>query len=116
MDANMQGFHGPLNVEQFKGGQSNPAFRLVTPNRAYFMRRKPPGPLLNGAHAVDREAHVLKAPGEAGFPAPKIYRLCTDESVLGTRFYVRKWSRVESFGTQLCLRSRTKNARPISMR
>ena len=88
MEANVDGFHGPVNVEQFKGGQSNPTFRLITPDRAYVMRRKPPGPLLKGAHAIDREAQVLTALGGAGFPVAKVYGLCTDESVLGTWFYI----------------------------
>ena len=61
MEANVEGFHGPLNVEQFKGGQSNPTYKLVTPGRAYVMRRKPPGQLLKGAHAIEREAHAATA-------------------------------------------------------
>ncbi|MCP6770037.1 phosphotransferase, partial [Klebsiella pneumoniae] len=54
MEANVVGYAGPLTVEQFKGGQSNPTYRLVTPSRSYVMRRKPPGQLLAGAHAVER--------------------------------------------------------------
>ena len=81
-------FAGPLTVEQFKGGQSNPTYKLVTPLRAYVMRRKPPGQLLKGAHAVDREARVLRAVGAAGLPVARVYGLCTDESVIGTWFYV----------------------------
>ncbi|GLT02589.1 aminoglycoside phosphotransferase [Sphingobium jiangsuense] len=81
-------YSGPLRVEQFAGGQSNPTFRLVTGNRAYVLRRKPAGVLLKGAHAVDREARVIGALGEAGFPVPKLYGLCTDDSVIGSWFYV----------------------------
>ena len=54
----VEGYAGPLRVEQFKGGQSNPTYKLVTPGRDYVLRRKPPGPLLPGAHAVDREHRV----------------------------------------------------------
>ena len=61
MVANVVGFEGPLTVEQFKGGQSNPTYKLSTPTRSYVLRRKPPGDLLKGAHAVDREARVLQA-------------------------------------------------------
>src|SRR5687767_7408868 len=59
MTANVEGFRGPLEVQQFKGGQSNPTYKLITPGRNYVMRRKPPGELLKGAHAVDREARVM---------------------------------------------------------
>jgi aminoglycoside phosphotransferase (APT) family kinase protein len=61
MEANIPGFKGPLDVEQFKGGQSNPTYKLVTPGQAYVLRRKPPGTLLPGAHAVDREYRVIEA-------------------------------------------------------
>lgn len=88
MEANVEGFSGPLTVEQFKGGQSNPTYKLVTPGRAYVLRRKPPGPVLKGAHAVEREAKVLSALGSVGFPVAHVYGLCTDESVIGSWFYV----------------------------
>lgn len=88
MAAHVDGFAGPLTVEQFRGGQSNPTYKLVTPGRAYVLRRKPPGELLAGAHAVDREARVLAALGKAGFPVAHMYGLCTDEAVIGTWFYV----------------------------
>lgn len=88
MEANVEGFSGPLEVEQFKGGQSNPTYKLITPGRAYVLRRKPPGPVLKGAHAVEREAKVLSALGSVGFPVAHVHGLCTDESVIGTWFYV----------------------------
>jgi aminoglycoside phosphotransferase (APT) family kinase protein len=88
MQSNVAGFHGPLSVVQFAGGQSNPTYKVVTPDRAYVMRRKPPGQLLKGAHAIDREAQVLSALGKAGFPVAKVYGLCTDERVIGTWFYI----------------------------
>lgn len=88
MEAHVEGYAGPLTVEQFNGGQSNPTYRLVTPARAYVLRRKPPGETLKGAHAVDREARVLTALGGAGFPVAHVHGLCTDESVIGSWFYV----------------------------
>lgn len=88
MAANIADFAGPLTVEQFKGGQSNPTYKLITPGRAYVLRRKPPGTLLKGAHAVEREARVLSALGGAGFPVAHVHGLCTDEDVIGTWFYV----------------------------
>ncbi|USQ97392.1 phosphotransferase [Caulobacter sp. RL271] len=86
--ANVPGFSGPMSVEQFAGGQSNPTFRLTTPKRAYVMRRKPPGQLLKGAHAVDREARVMRALEGAGFPVPHVHALCQDDSIIGSWFYV----------------------------
>lgn len=88
MARNVESFAGPLTVEQFKGGQSNPTYRLVTPSCSYVLRRKPPGDLLPGAHAVDREARVQMALGAAGFPVARIHGLCTDDPVIGTWFYV----------------------------
>lgn len=82
------GFSGPLTVEQFKGGQSNPTYKLVTPGRLYVLRRKPPGKLLPGAHAVDREYRVIAALGRQGFPVAEALALCEDDSVIGTAFYV----------------------------
>jgi aminoglycoside phosphotransferase (APT) family kinase protein len=89
MGDNVDGFDGPLIVSQFKGGQSNPTYRLDTPSgRAFVLRRKPPGKLLPGAHAVDREARVMSALGKQGFPVPRIHGLCDDENVIGTPFFV----------------------------
>jgi len=86
--ANVEGYAGPLTIEQFSGGQSNPTYKLVTPSCAYVLRRKPPGVLLKGAHAIEREAKVLAGLGRADFPVARVYGLCTDESVIGTWFYV----------------------------
>ena len=88
MSRHVEGFDGPLGIEQFQGGQSNPTYRLVTPSHSYVLRRKPPGELLKGAHAVDREAKVLTALEGAGFPVAHVHGLCTDDSVIGTWFYV----------------------------
>jgi aminoglycoside phosphotransferase (APT) family kinase protein len=84
----VEGYAGPLHVEQFRGGQSNPTYKLVTPERTYVLRRKPPGKLLPGAHAVDREYRVISALAVEGFPVARAYGLCTDEAVIGTAFYV----------------------------
>ncbi len=88
MQANVEGFEGPLEVRQFKGGQSNPTYQLVTPTKTYVMRRKPPGKLLPSAHAVDREYKVITALYPTGFPVARSYGLCTDDAVIGTWFYV----------------------------
>ena len=81
-------FSGPLEVREFKGGQSNPTYQLITPKKKYVLRRKPPGKLLPSAHAVDREYKVITALNSVNYPVPKTYCLCLDESVIGTIFYV----------------------------
>jgi aminoglycoside phosphotransferase (APT) family kinase protein len=88
MKANVSGYQGPLTVSQFKGGQSNPSYRLDTPGCAYVLRRKPFGKLLPSAHAVDREYRVITALGKVGYEVPKTYGLCTDDSVIGVMFYI----------------------------
>jgi aminoglycoside phosphotransferase (APT) family kinase protein len=88
MRAHVDGYAGPLTIEQFRGGQSNPTYKLVTPGRSYVLRKQPPGPLLKGAHAVDREAKVLAGLASAGFPVAHVYGLCSDPAVIGTIFYV----------------------------
>jgi aminoglycoside phosphotransferase (APT) family kinase protein len=88
MDANVSGFAGPLRVSQFKGGQSNPTYRVDSASGAYVLRRKPPGKLLPGAHAVEREYRVMAALGAQGFPVPRVHGLCEDDGVIGTAFYV----------------------------
>jgi len=88
----LPGFAGPLTVEQFKGGQSNPTYKLLTPGRSYVMRTKP-GPaakLLPSAHAVEREFRVMHAL-HGSVPVPRMELLCEDESVIGRAFYVMEF-------------------------
>ena len=90
---NVAGFRGPLTIEQFKGGQSNPTFKLTAGNARYAMRSKP-GPaakLLPSAHAVDREYRVMHGLGKAGIPVPKMFALCEDESVIGRAFFIMEF-------------------------
>ena len=84
----VEGLRGPLVIEQFKGGQSNPTYRLGADGRHYALRRKPPGKLLPSAHAVEREFRVISALHKIGFPVARPYVLCEDEAVIGTAFYV----------------------------
>lgn len=88
MSQNVKGFEGPLEVRQFKGGQSNPTYLLLTPGKKYVLRRKPPGTLLKSAHAVDREYRVIKTLQETDIPVAKPYALCLDDTVIGTWFYI----------------------------
>ncbi|MFN3585455.1 phosphotransferase family protein [Phenylobacterium sp.] len=88
LEANVEGYEGPLEVRKFKGGQSNPTYQLITPAKKYVLRRKPPGKLLPSAHAVDREYKVISALYPTGFPVARTYGLCQDDAVIGTWFYV----------------------------
>jgi aminoglycoside phosphotransferase (APT) family kinase protein len=88
MHAHVAGFEGPLQVEQFRGGQSNPTFRISTPARRYVMRRKPAGKLLPSAHAVDREYRVMTALAGTEVPVPRTHGLCTDDAVIGSAFFI----------------------------
>ena len=88
--AHVPGFAGPLNLEQFKGGQSNPTYLLKTPGAQYVMRSKP-GPvakLLPSAHAIEREFAVMGALAGSAVPVPAMLALCEDEGVIGRAFYV----------------------------
>jgi len=91
MKANVEGFEGPIDVQEFKGGQSNPTYKIVTPNQAYVLRRKPPGRLLKSAHAVDREYQVISALNKTNVPVPQSYALCEDDDVIGTAFYLMEF-------------------------
>lgn len=88
MQANVAGFKGPLHLTKFKGGQSNPTYKIEAASGNYVLRRKPFGPLLPSAHAVDREYKVQNALNKAGFPAALQFGLCTDDSVVGSWFYI----------------------------
>ena len=93
LDAHLDGFKGPLTVELFKGGQSNPTYKLVTPTRSYVMRAKP-GPvakLLPSAHAIEREFAVMRGLHGTEVPVPQMYCLCEDEAVIGRAFYIMEF-------------------------
>jgi len=86
-------FQGPVQVEMFKGGQSNPTYKLSTPSGSYVMRCKP-GPvaqLLPSAHAVEREYAVMSGLAQTAVPVPKMVCLCEDESVVGRAFYLMEY-------------------------
>jgi aminoglycoside phosphotransferase (APT) family kinase protein len=90
MQQHVENFSGDLNVEQFKGGQSNPTFKLTAGKKQYVLRTKPglAAELLPSAHAIDREFRVMDALNKAGFPTAKQFVLCMDESVIGRAFYI----------------------------
>lgn len=93
MKQHVEGFEGPVQVEMFKGGQSNPTYKLITPSKSYVMRAKP-GPvakLLPSAHAIEREYRVMKGLAGTDVPVPHMYALCEDESIIGRAFYIMEF-------------------------
>jgi len=98
----VQGFSGPLHVEMFKGGQSNPTFKLSSPKQTYVMRAKP-GPkdkLLPSAHAIEREFKVMQALSNTNVPVARMIALCEDESVIGRAFYIMEFVQGRVFWQQ----------------
>ena len=93
LSTHLEGFQGPLRIEMFKGGQSNPTYKLITPAQSYVMRAKP-GPvakLLPSAHAIEREFAVMSGLYGTEVPVARMYCLCEDESVIGRAFYVMEF-------------------------
>ncbi len=88
MAENVEGFSGSIELSQFKGGQSNPTYQIMAGGKKYVLRRKPNGKLLKSAHAVDREYKVITALGQTDVPVAKTYALCTDDSIIGSWFYI----------------------------
>ncbi|TDG03060.1 phosphotransferase family protein [Paraburkholderia guartelaensis] len=93
--AHVPGFQGPMSVEKFAGGQSNPTFLLDAQSGRYVLRRQPPGELLKSAHAVDREFRVLSALGNTPVPVARALHLCEDREVIGSLFYVMSFEEGE---------------------
>ncbi len=91
--ANMTGFEGPLSVEMFKGGQSNPTYKLITPKCAYVMRAKPGlvAKLLPSAHAIEREFKVMEGLSGTAVPVAQMHVLCEDEAIIGRAFYIMEF-------------------------
>jgi len=87
----IDGFVGPITLEKFPGGQSNPTYKLIAQSGTYVLRQQPPGKLLKSAHAVDREYRVLAALRDSDVPVAKVYHFCQDRSVIGTLFYVMEY-------------------------
>lgn len=97
LEANVEGFRGPLEVRKFKGGQSNPTFWLGSPSGELVLRKKPPGKLLPSAHAVDRELRVMRALADTDVPVARMHGLCEDDDVIGTTFFVMDYVRGRIF-------------------
>jgi aminoglycoside phosphotransferase (APT) family kinase protein len=91
LEGAIKGCRGPITIQQFDGGQSNPTYLLRTADESYVLRRRPPGVLLESAHQVHREYRVMRALFDAGFPVPEPLVMCVDEEVLGSQFYVMRF-------------------------
>jgi aminoglycoside phosphotransferase (APT) family kinase protein len=88
LEANVEGFAPPFELIKFPSGQSNPTYRVRSATSEFVLRRKPFGPLLPSAHAVDREYRLLSALHPLGFPVPRPLAICEDAQVIGAFFYV----------------------------
>ncbi|GGP65667.1 aminoglycoside phosphotransferase [Shewanella algicola] len=91
LQQHVEGFQGPITLEKFSGGQSNPTYKLTAKSGVYVLRRQPPGKLLKSAHAVDREYRVLDALKYTDVPVAKVYHLCEDTHVIGSMFYLMEY-------------------------
>lgn len=87
----VSGFKGPISLEKFSGGQSNPTYKVSTPSGVYVLRKQPSGKLLKSAHAVDREFRVLDGLKDTNVPVPKVFHLCEDTEIAGSMFYVMEF-------------------------
>jgi aminoglycoside phosphotransferase (APT) family kinase protein len=84
----LPGMGRDLSAAKFKGGQSNPTYRLSGPGGSYVLRRKPPGPLVESAHQIDREFGIITALSHSDIPVPRPYLYCEDPGVIGSAFYI----------------------------
>ena len=91
LEEHVDGFRGPLTAEKFADGQSNPTYLITADSGPYVLRRKPPGPLLKSAHAVDREYRVMAALRDTDVPVAKVFHLCRDDSVIGSMFFLMEY-------------------------
>ncbi|XP_059510966.1 acyl-CoA dehydrogenase family member 10-like isoform X2 [Stegostoma tigrinum] len=81
----------PLTLREFSHGQSNFTYHMWSGDQQLVLRKKPPGKLLQSAHAMEKEYRVMKALGSMGVPVPKTLAICEDPSVLGTSFYLMEY-------------------------
>ena len=91
LEKELTGYSGPMKVQQFEGGQSNPTFLLTTSSGRYVLRKKPPGDLLPSAHAVEREYRLYSSLQDTDVPVPKTFILCEDSAIIGTPFFVMEF-------------------------
>ncbi|GGP75681.1 phosphotransferase family protein [Shewanella ulleungensis] len=91
LQQHVEGFIGPVTLEKFSGGQSNPTYKVTAQSGVYVLRRQPPGKLLKSAHAVDREYRVLNALKDSDVPVAKVYHLCEDINIIGSMFYLMEF-------------------------
>lgn len=91
LEQHVDGFQGPMTLDKFAGGQSNPTYKVSAQSGIYVLRRQPPGKLLKSAHAVDREYKVLNALNSSDVPVANVYHLCKDLGVIGSMFYLMEF-------------------------
>ena len=82
------GRSGHFDLQRISGGQSNPTYFVTHGAARLVLRKKPAGPILPGAHAIDREYRVLRALHPTGVPVPRPILYHDDPALLGTPFYL----------------------------
>lgn len=91
LEQQVEGFQGPITLEKFSGGQSNPTYKVTAQSGTYVLRKQPSGQLLKSAHAVDREYNVLNALKNTPVPVAKVFHLCEDKRIIGSMFYLMEF-------------------------
>ena len=86
--AAVPGFPRVTDAQQFTGGQSNPTYLLTAGDRRFVLRRKPAGPILPSAHAIDREFRLLAALAPTDVPVATALHYAADQTVIGSEFYL----------------------------
>jgi aminoglycoside phosphotransferase (APT) family kinase protein len=97
LEQHVGGFAGPVKLQKFSGGQSNPTYLLSAASGEYVLRRQPQGELLPSAHAVDREFRVIDALRDSAVPVASAIHLCEDKTVLGSMFYLMSYEKGRVF-------------------
>lgn len=87
LSARLPGAGQPV-LRRIGGGQSNPTWFVDWGAARLVLRTKPEGPVLPGAHAIEREFRVLRALEKTEVPVPRALWLEEDTGILGTPFYV----------------------------
>ncbi|MFJ5367695.1 phosphotransferase family protein, partial [Bosea sp. CER48] len=77
-----------LALERIGGGQSNPTYFVDHGGKRLVLRKQPAGPILRGAHAIDREFRVLEALSRTNVPVPRAVLFHSEPALLGTPFYL----------------------------
>ncbi|CAO2649883.1 Nn.00g011750.m01.CDS01 [Neocucurbitaria sp. VM-36] len=93
IEKNVPAIRTPISLKQFGFGQSNPTYQLTdSKNSKFVLRKKPPGKLVSKtAHKVEREYRIIHALQDTDVPVPRVYCLCEDDAMIGSKFYIMEF-------------------------